>query len=129
MCFYSFGSSAKCCHGSIIVLPSANPAFYQIFHHLRVTLNFFLYLINFVWMFTFKRTCIFHIYNWQGGLFPPHGSHLPTWAISGREALTKCQFKFLLFLKPMISTSVNTFYGLHHKQELQVILSVEVSNF
>ena len=97
--FIVIGSSTKFCCSSTIVLLSANPTFYQIYHNLRITLNFFLYLINFVLMFTFKSTCIFHVYNWQGGLFPPRGSHLPTSVISGRAALTKCEFKLLLFLK------------------------------
>ena len=110
MCaFIVIGSSTKFCRGSTIVLLSANPTLYQIYHHLRITLNFFLYLINLVLMYTFKSTCIFHVYNWQGGLFPPHGSHLPTSVISARAALTKCEFKFLLFLKPINGTSENTF--------------------
>ena len=93
MCaFIVIGSSTKYCRGSTILLLSANPAFYQIYHHLRITLNFFLYLINFVLMFTFKNTCIFYVYNWQGGLFAPHGLHLPTSVISRRGALTKCEF-------------------------------------
>ena len=58
MCaFIVIGSSTKCCHGSTIALLSANPTFDQIYHHLRIRPNSFLYLINFVWMFTFKSTC------------------------------------------------------------------------
>ena len=60
-------------------------------------------------MFTFKSTCIFHVYDWQGGLFPPHGLHLPTSVISRSAALTKCELKLLLFLKPITGTSGNTF--------------------
>ena len=41
--------------------------------------------------------------------FPPHGWHLSTSLITGRAALTKCDFKFLLFLKPILGTSGNTF--------------------
>ena len=41
--------------------------------------------------------------------FPPHGWHLSTSLITGRAALTKCDFKFLLFLKPILGTSRNTF--------------------
>ena len=90
--------STKFFHGATIVLLSTNRIFYQIYHHLRITIKVFLYLINFSWMFTFKSTCIFHdTANWQGGLFPPHGSHLPTSLISGRVALTKCDIKFSLF--------------------------------
>ena len=45
-------------------------------------------------MFTFKSTCIFHV--------TAYGSRVPTSIISERAALTKCDFKFLLFLKPII---------------------------
>ena len=41
------------CHGCNFVLLSANTTFYQIYHHLWITVKFFLYLINFVWIFTF----------------------------------------------------------------------------
>ena len=108
--FMVVSSSTKFCHGTTIILLSTNPTFYQIYYHFRITVKVFLYLVNFVWMFTFKSTCIFMLlHNWQGGLFPPHGSHLPTSLISGRAALTKCDFKFLLFFKPIIGTSRNTF--------------------
>ena len=125
MCaFIVIGSSTKFCRGSTIVLLSANPTLYQIYHHLRITLNFFLYLINLVLMYTFKSTCIFHVYNWQGGLFPPHGSHLPTSVISGKAALTKCKFKFLLFLKPIIGTSGNTFLWSSSQARIQLRFQV-----
>ena len=108
--FIVVSSSSKFCHGTTIVLLSANPAFHQIHHHFRITVKIFLYLINFVWMFTFKIACSFHVmHNWQGRLFPPHGSHLLTSLISERAALTKSHFKFLLFLKPIIGISGNTF--------------------
>ena len=42
--------------------------------------------------------------NWKGGLFSPHGWHLP-----GRTALTKYDFTSLLSLKPIIGTLGNTF--------------------
>ena len=61
-------------------------------------------------MFTFKVLVFFMLlHNSQGGLLPPHGSHLPTSLICGRAALTKCDFKFLSFLKPLTGTSGNTF--------------------
>ena len=62
MCaFIVLGPSPTFCHGTSIVLLSANPAFHQIYHHLRITVYVFLYFINFVWMFTFKSTFTFHI--------------------------------------------------------------------
>ena len=62
MCaFIVSGSSAKFCHGSTFVLLSANTIFYQIYHRLRITVKFLLYLINLFWIFTFKSTCIFHV--------------------------------------------------------------------
>ena len=65
MCaFIVIDSGAKFCHGSTFVLLSANTTFYQIYHHLKITVKFFLYLINFVWVFTFKSTCIFHVTAW-----------------------------------------------------------------
>ena len=60
-------------------------------------------------MFTHKSTCVFHVYNWQGGPFPPHGLYLPTSVISGRAALTKCEYLMLLFFQPIIGTPGNTF--------------------
>ena len=48
----------------------------------------------------------FHI---KGGLFTPHGLDLPISSKSGNCDLTKCDFKFLLILKPVIGTSGNTF--------------------
>ena len=59
--FIVIGSSAKFCHGSTFVLLFANTTFYQIYHHLNITIKFFLHLINFVWIYTFKSTCIFHV--------------------------------------------------------------------
>ena len=47
--------------------------------------------------------------NLPGGLFQPHGSHLPTSLRFGRAGLTKCDFKILLLLKPITDTSENTF--------------------
>ena len=62
MCTFIFiGSSTKFWDGITIVLLSAKPTFYQIYRHFRVTVDVFLYLINFVWMFTFKSARIFHV--------------------------------------------------------------------
>ena len=58
--FIVISPSTKFFHGATIVLLSTNRIFYQIYHHLRITIKVFLYLINFSWMFTFKSTCIFH---------------------------------------------------------------------
>ena len=108
--FIVVSSSTKFCHGTTIILLSANPTFYQIYYHFRITVKVFLYLINFVWMFTLKVLLFFMLlHNWQGELFPPHGTRLPTSLISERAVLTKCGFKFLLLLKPIIGTSGNTF--------------------
>ena len=41
--------------------------------------------------------------------FPLHDLDLPTSSKSGNCDLTKCAFKFLLLLKPVIGTSGNTF--------------------
>ena len=53
------------------------------------------------------------VHNWQGGLLLPHGSHLPNslknGKKSGRKALIKCDFKFLLLLKPIIGMSEKSF--------------------
>ena len=98
--FIVFSFSMEFCHGTTtIVLLSAISTFCQICHHFRITVKVFLYLINFVSLFTFKSTC----------LFPPHGLHLPTLLIFGRVAVTKCDFKLLLLLKPIIDTSQNNF--------------------
>ena len=59
--FIVIGSSTKFYHGTTIALHSASPTFYQIYHHFRITVKVFPYLINYVWMFTFKSTCIFQI--------------------------------------------------------------------
>ena len=108
--FIVVSSGTKFCHGAIIVLLSANPTFYHICQYFRITIKVFLYLIHFVWMFAFKSLVFFMLlHNWQRGLSPLHGLHLLTSSISGGVALTKCDFKFLLFLKPIIGTSGNTF--------------------
>ena len=55
MCAIIFiGSSRKYCHSTTIVLLSANPAFYQVNHYFKITVIVFIYLINFVRMFTLK---------------------------------------------------------------------------
>ena len=56
--------------------------------------KFFLYLINFVWMFTFERTSNFHVNTKLSRRSPSHVSHLPSSLIFGRTALNKCDFKF-----------------------------------
>ena len=53
--FIVVSSTTKFCHGTTIILLFANPAFYQIYYHFRITVKVFTYLINFVWMFTFRR--------------------------------------------------------------------------
>ena len=69
LCFDSHGLRTT------TVLLSSNSTFYQVYHHFRITVKVFFYLINCVWMFTFKSNCIFMLlHNWQGGLFPPHES-------------------------------------------------------
>ena len=61
-------------------------------------------------MFTFKVQVSFRFsHKWQGGIFPPHCLGLPTSFKSGICDLTKCAFKFLLILEPVIGTSGNTF--------------------
>ena len=96
MCaFIVIDSGAKFCHGSTFVLLSANTTFYQIYHHLRITVKFFLYLMNFVWIFPLKVLVIsMLLHNWQRDLFLSHASHLSSSLVSGRVALTKCDFKF-----------------------------------
>ena len=44
-------SGAKFFHGSTFVWLSANTTFWKIYHHLRIIVNFFLYLINVVWIY------------------------------------------------------------------------------
>ena len=62
MCaFIVIGSSAKFCHGSTFVLLSVNTTFYHIYHHLRITVKFFLFLIKSVSIYSCKSTCIFHV--------------------------------------------------------------------
>ena len=96
MCaFIVIGSSAKCCHDSTFVLLFVNTTFYQIYHHLKITVKFFLYLMNFVWIFPLKVLVIsMLLHNWQRDLFLSHASHLSSSLVSGRVALTKCDFKF-----------------------------------
>ena len=124
--FIFVSSSPKFSHDTTIVFLSANPTFYQIYYHFRVTVKVFLYLINFIWMFTLKVLLFFMLlHDWQGELFPPHGMHLPTSLISGRVVLIKFGFKLLLFLKPIIGLQEILFYELHHKPGLHVILSTD----
>ena len=59
--FIVVSSSATFFHGTTIILLFANPKFYQIYYHFRITVKVFIYLINFVWMFTFKSICIFQV--------------------------------------------------------------------
>ena len=42
--FIVIGSSTKFCHGTTIALLFANPKFYQIYHHFRITAQAFLCL-------------------------------------------------------------------------------------
>ena len=108
--FIVISSSTTFCHGTTIAFLSANSTLYQIYHHFRNTVKVFLYLINFAEYLLSKVLSFFMLlHNWQRGLFPPHGLHLPTSLISGRVALTKCDLKFLFFFKPRFGTSANTF--------------------
>ena len=106
--FIVTGSSTNFCHGNTIVLLFRNPAFYQIYQHFRITVEVFLYLIHFVWKITFKSICIFH-----ATALLTRRSFSTAWLvstylikiyISGRAALTKSDFEFLLFLKSIIGT-------------------------
>ena len=106
--FIVIGSSTNFCHGNTIVLLFRNPAFYQIYQHFRITVEVFLYLIHFVWKITFKSICIFH-----ATALLTRRSFSTAWlvstylikiCISGRAALTKSDFEFLLFLKSIIGT-------------------------
>ena len=58
--FMAISSSAKLCDDTTIILLTTNPTLYQIYHHFRIATKSFLYLINFIWMFTFEGICIFH---------------------------------------------------------------------
>ena len=46
-------------HDTTIVLLTTNSVFYQIYNHFTITIKIFLYLKNFIEMFTFESVCIF----------------------------------------------------------------------
>ena len=58
--FMTIRSSAKIFDDTAIILLTTNSTLYQIYHHFRIATKSFLYLINFIWMFTFVGICIFH---------------------------------------------------------------------
>ena len=133
-CFYR----TKFSHGTTFALLSADPTFYQRYHHFRITVKVFLYLINFVWMFTFKVLVFFILlHNWQEGIFSTawfasaypiyiweSSSHWMWFQILIVLETNNWYFRkyffvifitsqdcmwFLLFLKPIIGTWRNTF--------------------
>ena len=88
-------------------------------HHFRITVKvFFIWQTLFKWLLLKVLVFCMLLHNWESGIFPPHGLHLSASLISARAGVTKCDFKLLLFLKPIIGTSGYTFYDLHLKERL-----------
>ena len=115
------GSSTKRCQGNTNVLLFTNPKSYQIYHHFRITVKVFLYLVNLFECLLLKVLVFFMLlHNWQRS-FPT------TWFASA-YLFNNTYLKFLLFLYPVIGISGNTFYDLHQKQGLHVILLTDFSD-
>ena len=84
--------------------------FYQINCHLELQLYFLLNLCtSFKCLLLKVHVSFIFSHKWQRGIFPPHGLVLHTSSKSGHCDLTKCAFKFLLTLNPIIGASGNTF--------------------
>ena len=129
MCAFTvIGSSTKCCHGSTIVLLSVNPTFYQIYHHLRITPNFF-----FIWSTSFEcllsKVLVFFIFIIDKEVFFHHMVHIClTEQYLGGQLSLNVNLNSYWFWNQLLVLQEILFYYLHHKQELQVILSAEVSD-